>query len=285
MAHFGPTLGDDAWIHVPAWNAAALREETATGQRARRVVLATLGGLARGADVTDAADAALAMDSLRMMADATALDFVVPTTEPALLHRLGVACGGWASAPDATGHEPAWPSNIWPAVRVPTQADAPRIEALLEIPAAVRVVVADPMQGPITLARWLPVGGAKWRCSGCGVYVHAWAVKWSNDCPVCKRVGYLSGSHAANGRHQPIDWVIVRGDSGLHAHRFNVEWASNLVAECDAAGVPVFVDGLGSRPFVDSSRGAVLDMIFHAGDGAAVQRFPDPTHRSADDAE
>lgn len=42
-----------------------------------------------------------------------------------------------------------------------------------------------------------------------------------------------------------IGWVIVGGESGQKARRFNVRWARNIVRQCRDAGVPVFVKQLG----------------------------------------
>ena len=45
-----------------------------------------------------------------------------------------------------------------------------------------------------------------------------------------------------------ISWVIVGGESGPKARPFDLAWARSIVAQCRAAGVPVFVKQLGARP-------------------------------------
>jgi protein gp37 len=45
-----------------------------------------------------------------------------------------------------------------------------------------------------------------------------------------------------------LDWVIVGGESGPGARPCDIAWIRALVAECKAAGVPVFVKQLGSYP-------------------------------------
>jgi protein gp37 len=45
-----------------------------------------------------------------------------------------------------------------------------------------------------------------------------------------------------------IDWCIVGGESGPGARPFAVEWARNVVAQCRAQSVPVFVKQLGATP-------------------------------------
>jgi protein gp37 len=46
-----------------------------------------------------------------------------------------------------------------------------------------------------------------------------------------------------------IDWVIIGGESGPGARPFNLEWAREIIAQCKAAGVAVFVKQVGSMPF------------------------------------
>jgi len=45
----------------------------------------------------------------------------------------------------------------------------------------------------------------------------------------------------AGGRLPPIDLVICGGESGPGARPMNEEWTRDLVRQCRAAGVPVFV--------------------------------------------
>lgn len=44
----------------------------------------------------------------------------------------------------------------------------------------------------------------------------------------------------------PIHWVIVGGESGPGARPCNIEWIRDIVRQCRAAAVPVFVKQLGS---------------------------------------
>lgn len=56
---------------------------------------------------------------------------------------------------------------------------------------------------------------------------------------------------AANGR---VNWVIVGGESGPHARPMEVRWVHDIVSQCQAASVPVFVKQLGSKPVVGGQR-------------------------------
>lgn len=51
---------------------------------------------------------------------------------------------------------------------------------------------------------------------------------------------------------QGIHWVIIGGESGNSARPFNIEWARDIVAQCKAAGVPVFVKQMGANPYRQS---------------------------------
>jgi protein gp37 len=103
----------------------------------------------------------------------------------------------------------SWPlPNVWLGVSVENQHFADeRIPLLLQTPAAVRFISAEPLLGPVDLAHWL------------------------DDIP--------SGSRR-------LDWVIVGGESGPGARPFDLAWARSIVQQCQAAGVPVFVKQLGA---------------------------------------
>ena len=110
--------------------------------------------------------------------------------------------------------------NAWLGVSVEDEPTARlRITSLLTIPASVRWVSYEPALGPVKFLPWLfpdPPGG--------------------------KRKGEL----------QPgLDWVVIGGESGPFARPFDLAWARNTVAQCRAAGVPVFVKQLGARPVVN----------------------------------
>lgn len=52
-----------------------------------------------------------------------------------------------------------------------------------------------------------------------------------------------------------IDWVIAGGESGPHARPCDARWISSIVAQCKAAGVPVFVKQIGANPVHDLGDG------------------------------
>jgi protein gp37 len=110
-----------------------------------------------------------------------------------------------------------WPlPNVWLGVSTENQEAADeRIPLLLQTPAAVRFLSCEPLLGPIEL-------------KNCGTT------------PYFSDRGCLP-----DGRGTSVDWVIVGGESGRHARPCDVEWITDIVAQCDFAGVPVFVKQMG----------------------------------------
>lgn len=116
-----------------------------------------------------------------------------------------------------------WPlPNVWLGVSVDCQAHADaRIPLLLETPAALRFVSAEPLLGQIDFGDALAEQGHE---SG---GPQGWVVT-----------------------REPLDWVIVGGETGRDARPCDVEWIRQIVRQCKAAGVPVFVRQIGSTPHI-----------------------------------
>lgn len=98
-----------------------------------------------------------------------------------------------------------WPlPNVWLGVSVEDQQRADlRIPALLDTPAAVRFISAEPLLGPVNLS-WL-------KC----------------PCGECSDPNYDPG----------IDWVIVGGESGHGARPMHPDWARTLRDQSTRAGI------------------------------------------------
>lgn len=136
-------------------------------------------------------------------------------------------------------HVPVTPW-IWYGVSVENQKAADeRIPHLLRAPAAVRFLSIEPLLGPVDLSRWL---------------------SWDNQtpprkCHACNGIGpdglrcYLCGAQGMASA--ALDWVIVGGESGPGAREMEIDWARDIVTQCRAAGVPVFVKQLGARPMLE----------------------------------
>lgn len=143
----------------------------------------------------------------------------------------------------------AWPlSNVWLGVSTEDQQTAEeRIPHLLNTPAAVRFLSAEPLLGPIDL-RAIPdtvsPGGWVYDALAGGWYLPA-----SDD-------GYpeVSGDGPDMGL---IDWVIAGGESGMRSRPLDLDWARSLRDQCVAAGVPFFFKQVGGR--TSKAGGRLLD--------------------------
>ena len=99
-------------------------------------------------------------------------------------------------------HKPL-PPNVWLGATICNQEEADRdIPKLLAVPAAVRFLSIEPMLGPIDLT---------WVDRSDGILVT---------------------------KMEPIDWIIVGGESGPHARPMRPDWVRSLRDQGAAAGVP-----------------------------------------------
>lgn len=143
---------------------------------------------------------------------------------------------GWHHAVDTQW--PGWPlPNLWMGVSVEDQhwADI-RVPALLETPAAVRWISAEPLLGPIDLIGVdhsghdrEPDGTGGYMCSQCSTEDEA--VQW-----------------LIPEKHIPLDWAVVGCESGPGARPMDLDWAQRIVTQCQAAGTPVLVKQLPTGP-------------------------------------
>ncbi len=125
-----------------------------------------------------------------------------------------------------------WPlPNVWLGVSVENQAAADeRIPVLLQCPAVVRWVSAEPLLGPIDLDRVHGVPGcAPFNALNCR------SPQGSVRC-VSHASGYCFSDCA--WRWPALDWVVVGGESGAGARPLHPDWVRSLRDQCAAAGVP-----------------------------------------------
>lgn len=128
-------------------------------------------------------------------------------------------------------------TNVWLGVSAEDQENADeRIPQLLEIPAVIRFVSAEPLLGPINITDnpWWD-----WRYTY-DFYPKGWFPK-------------------------PIDWVIVGGESGPNCRPMNPDWARSIHGQCKEAGVAFFMkQDSGPRP---SMRGRISSDLW-------IKEFP-----------
>ena len=128
-----------------------------------------------------------------------------------------------------------WPlSNVWIGVSVENQQYADeRLPDLLRISAAVRFVSYEPALGPVSLGQWLDW---PWWCERCQMV------------PAQNAETHMHCHDEGAVVRRSLDWLIVGGESGTGARPFDIAWARSAVAQCKAAGVPVFVKQMGANP-------------------------------------
>ena len=116
------------------------------------------------------------------------------------------------------GRELFPPRNVWLGVSVEDQATADeRIPLLLQTPAAVRWISAEPLLGHIDLKKLAPAGYP---------YELDAIDPESNDGTYYERTW--------------LDWVVVGGESGQNARPMHPVWAHGIRKQCAAANIPFF---------------------------------------------
>ena len=118
--------------------------------------------------------------------------------------------------------------RVWLGVSVENQATADeRIPLLLDTPAAVRWISAEPLLGEINLypSSYLP----------CQNYEHVIMDPETGGFECCSQCDYTGISEEIG-----IDWIVAGGESGPHARPTHPEWLRSLRDQCKAAGVRFF---------------------------------------------
>jgi protein gp37 len=194
----------------------------------------------------------------------------------------------FADATGRNGWDESWPlPNVWLGVSAEDQkwADV-RIPALIDTPAAVRFVSAEPLLGPIDLFGDVERPGPAIVRTG-----------------VSQPTDYGTGVEYDWDDQPGIDWVIVGGESGPKARPMHPDWARSLRDQCTTAGVAYLFkqwgewmpngcwrEGSGRPPvtvrehaFTDGGRNGFLPLVARVGkkaagrelDGRTWDEFPD----------
>ena len=102
-------------------------------------------------------------------------------------------------------------------------------------------------------------------------------MRWLSIEPQLQRVDlreFLStGWNPLEQRYRPlrstpahcVDWVVVGGESGPKARKFDPYWARLLRNQCQAAGVPIFIKQMGAN---------VLDCVLDDQKGGNPEEWP-----------
>ena len=115
-------------------------------------------------------------------------------------------------------------SNVWLGASVEDQRRADeRIPVLLDTPAAVRWISAEPLLGPVDLMN-VQVGED---CSA----------EFAEGDPDLEEWGHLNALEGGVG-YPRLDWVVVGGESGPDARPMHPGWARSIMRQCAEARVP-----------------------------------------------
>lgn len=121
---------------------------------------------------------------------------------------------------------------VWLGVSCEDQQRADeRIPLLLQCPAAVRFVSAEPLLGPLNLEQYV----------------------WPS-CIASREEHEREQDGGMFCDERSLDWVIVGGESGPGARPCDVKWIRSIVRQCQDAGIACFVKQLGAR-YVDAANG------------------------------
>ena len=132
-----------------------------------------------------------------------------------------------------------WPlPNVWTGCSCERQKEADeRIPLLLQTPAAVRFISAEPLLGPIDFTPKADSGYQR---------LSEWYRPNGFD-----ETGSQPRRERMAGYFPRIDWIIVGGESGPGARPFDIDWARSILRQCEVAGVRAFMKQLGSNPYSD----------------------------------
>ncbi|GAF71172.1 unnamed protein product [marine sediment metagenome] len=120
--------------------------------------------------------------------------------------------------------------NVWLGVTAENQKAADeRVSILRDCPAAVRFVSVEPLLGPVDLRFGDNMKSGE--DSGVGCYP-------------CENGGIRHQHYISEPCGRGIDWVIIGCESGSKRRPCKLEWVRDLVQQCQAASVPVFVKQL-----------------------------------------
>lgn len=165
---------------------------------------------------------------------------------------------------DATLHgrirfeaRPPWPlPNVWLGVSVEDQARADeRIPHLLNTPAAVRWISAEPLLGPIDLTRICLVP-KKEGSARAGVHIDAVSGRYVESGRPYIGEWDIDGPYPEGRPARRLDWVVAGGESGRGARPLHLSWIRGLREQCTAAGVPIFIKQLGKTCVMDRTDAA-----------------------------
>ena len=160
------------------------------------------------------------------------LDWLLLTKRPQAMRRM---------LPPAIAERP----NVWPGMTVESQEHAWRVTDLLKIECAgPRWVSYEPALGPVDFLGDGTVHGNNYKARGRVLKLGTRGEPWySTDDDYESWSGfdvYFRPDDPTLGADR-VRWLVVGGESGSKHREMKIEWVSAAVAQCRAAGIPVFV--------------------------------------------
>jgi protein gp37 len=204
-------MSDNYWRQPLKWNAAAAK----AGTRAR-VFCASMADVFEEHPEVEAPRLRL----FELILDTPWLDWLLLTKRP---ENIKPMLQGMHVLKRDNVWDHLWPQrfqNVWLGTSVENQEQAnKRIPELIKLPAAVHFLSCEPLLGAVDLSSWMVFEGQYEKAE--------WML-------------------AKYGASQPLNWIIVGGESGHGARPMHPDWARSLRDQCQAAGVAVFVKQMGS---------------------------------------
>jgi protein gp37 len=125
--------------------------------------------------------------------------------------------------------EQGWPKHIWMIATAENQKRfEERVPILTDAPIGIRGVLLEPLLGPIDLHPWLGTtyGKIKYLTRTLNIETAIFhKAEWEPISPMTPK----------------LDWVIVGCETGPGRRECKIELVADIVRQCKAAGIPVFV--------------------------------------------
>ena len=158
---------------------------------------------------------------------------------PGRLAQISLAALSFGASPALVGRAGLPFPNVWIGVSTERQAEADeRIPLLLQTPAAVRFISAEPLLGPIDLARItiLPQRPGSVRA---GIHLDTLRAKYCES-GLPYKGDWDTTKPPPETNLRGLDWVITGGESGPNARPMHPDWVRSLREQCFDADVPFF---------------------------------------------
>lgn len=150
------------------------------------------------------------------------------------------SCYDVASPVKAAGWQAKGLPNVWLGISTERQKEADeRIPLLLDTPAAVRFVSAEPLLGPLDLSR-ICIMPQKPGSIRAGIHLNALTGRYCESGMPYLGDWDINGPCPPPSEQRRLDWVITGGESGPNARPSHPQWFRDIRDACEAAGVAFF---------------------------------------------